>query len=203
MQLVLGQQRHAVLELGRQHLQREAGACLFLGGDVVQRLLERQAVVTVGAVVEQLADDLGHAVLAWRLLDLGHLTHLAEHADGAAHMLGLHDQPQPVGQHDGLGWRPEIGHVQLGSASTAQSGRLTGLPGGPPKDSAPPKPRPATGLPDSCGVRIAVTACSGSSSSRASGSPRPRSPPGRRARYRPATGRSGRPARATSFRPAR
>ena len=69
----------------------------------------------------------------------------------------------PLGSTLTSGGSPGSGTCGVANAAAAQVGSVTGWSGGESKFSAPPKPDPATFLPAARGVRIAVTAWSGSS----------------------------------------
>ena len=68
MQFVVGEQRHAAIEVFREHVEAERGARTHVGGDLVEFRLIRQPVVGRGAVFEEAAEDLIDAVFAGRRL---------------------------------------------------------------------------------------------------------------------------------------
>jgi len=69
---------------------------------------------------------------------------------------------RPFGSTLDTGCSIDGGNCKVANSCAAQAGSTTGLSGLEAKLSAPPKPLPATGLPELSGVRIAVTAWAGS-----------------------------------------
>ena len=113
MQHVVRQELHAALEIGREHLEQEAGTGAFHRGDVVERLAESQPTLRDGAIAEQSAHQRGEAFLSRRFLDPGNLTDAAIHRHGTADVLRLDDQPQAVRQHADIGRVNRLGRGKV------------------------------------------------------------------------------------------
>ena len=104
VQLVVGQQLDAAIEMLGQGRYGEVRAGAFAGADRIELLLEGDAVEFFAAVGEQLVEHLCDAFPTLRLLRLRAVADVTEHRDGVADILGLHDELQPVrqGGHDGM-----------------------------------------------------------------------------------------------------
>ncbi len=103
MQLVVGEQLNAPREMLLQHGNGKRVSRGLVRGDVVERLLECEAVQRPGSVREQGAQQIGDSFLLGRGLQVGAVLHGAEHGYGGAGGIGLDDEPDAVGQR-GIGY---------------------------------------------------------------------------------------------------
>ena len=114
------------------------------------------------AIGQQLAEQIGNAFLALGRLHFGPVADMAEDADRIAHILGLHDQRQAIGQVADHRVRGHRRHRQAVHGRLRPVRQRSGL--GFPSEmfSWPPKPPPPpfTGLPEPLGSITAVTAWS-------------------------------------------
>ena len=98
MQFVIGQQFHAARKILLQDAQRKLEPGVLVGGDVVQRLLEREPVERLRAVGVQIVQNAAQALFAGWRLQVGVMLHLADHRYRRAGGIGADDQADAVGQ---------------------------------------------------------------------------------------------------------
>ena len=96
-QLVVRQQLDSPVKVFRQHLHRKILPGRFVGGDVIERLLKRQAVERFCAKGKEPPQHVVHPVLPLGRFDIRVRLDAAIHGDRVAHRFRLHDDRQAVG----------------------------------------------------------------------------------------------------------
>ncbi len=98
MELVIGQQLHAAGEIFLQNLERELKSGALVGGNVIKRLLEGKAIEGGGSVGVEGVQNVAHAFLILRSLQIAVMFQLAQNRDRGAGGVGADDQADAVGE---------------------------------------------------------------------------------------------------------
>src|SRR5580704_16662223 len=98
MKFVVGQQLHATREVLFQCLHRELETCGLVGGNVVERLLESQAVERGRSIGVKTVQEIRNPLFSLWRLEIGIVLHRADYGYGGAGVVRLDDQAKAVGK---------------------------------------------------------------------------------------------------------
>ena len=96
MKLVIREQLEGPVEMAGKRAHGKIQAGIRVSPDIVERLLEGDAVERSGAVGKELAEDVVHAILAFGRFQVGVALDAAEDSHGVADVFGLHDKLDAV-----------------------------------------------------------------------------------------------------------
>ena len=100
MQLLIGQQLHATVEMFFQHFEGKRISGFFIGRDVIEGFLKAETIHRLRTVGVKTVDEIGHALLSYGTLQTWFMPNDAKYRDRGTGGIAFNDEADAVRQRN-------------------------------------------------------------------------------------------------------